>query len=43
MYFETHINIKKFQNIAKNIAKNISEFAKKLYTVFLYLRSSTTG
>ena len=30
--FETHINIKKFQNIAKNF-----------YTVFLYLRSSTTG
>ena len=28
--------LKKFQNIAKN-------FAKKFYTVFLYLKSSTTG
>ena len=30
---------KKFQNFAKKIC----EFAKKIYTVFLYLRSSTTG
>ena len=35
--------LKKFQNIAKNFGKKICEFAKNLYTAFLYLRSSTTG
>ena len=35
--------LKKFQNIAKNFAKKNCEFTKKLYTVFLYFRSTTTG
>ena len=37
------LKLKIFQNIAKKFAKKICEFAKKFYTVFLYLRSSTTG